>query len=166
MINKEESQQLDFILTFLSINKEEHFNTNKIAEVLETDFDTAYALCARLKEEELIWLEDTTSSDGLDQMISHHPKGKTFLVKGGFRAIFQEKQKRNEIGKEIQALQLTELRKKVEVMDKQIKEQSEFHRTSTQKNKEQIRYLKDQQLIIWVMLGITMLGLLFKIFIN
>lgn len=166
MKNQKESIDLDFILTFLKLNKDSHFDTKEIAKIIENDFDITFALCERLKEKGLIRYKDTSSSSGMDQMISHHPKGTAFLSKGGFRAIYNKENIKAKIAKEIQILQLTELRKKVEVMDKQIKEQSDFHKTSIQRNKEQLKYLKDQQLIIWVMLGLTMLGLILKIFFN
>lgn len=164
MISREKAEKLDEILRHLSDEKND-LSVEGVAKILGIDFHTAFHLSDILaKHNDVIDHRDISSKNGKDKLINITSNGRVFInSEGGFTKLFETQEAERIKEEEFRNLQLKDLKSRVENLEKTFKEQSEFWTSTTEKNKEQIPLIKDNQLITWIALGVAILSLLMQL---
>lgn len=86
--------------------------------------------------------------------------GLQYNLQGGFMDMYFKRAAKKQKAEEFNNLQLIELQKKLEVMEKQLKEQSDFFTSSSSKNEAHTKLITQQKWTIWLTLIIALIALL------
>lgn len=129
-----------------------------------TDFDITWEVFDLLEDLDFINNIDTSAADGKDRLVKLNSKGKVFIKLGNsIEKNYLDETEKEEQNKNLQFLQITKLEKELKNMDNLLKQQIAFNKTSIERNEQQMSIIKDQKLIIWLTLGLSILSLIISI---
>jgi len=158
MAGRNEAQLRDSIIQLAKIGKGMP-SVNVVAKTLRIDENLCLIICRKLEQESYLKLTTKKSTQPTFDLIGVTPEGKSLAANH-----FTEKHNR-EVGEknrkeELEHLQLTDIKKRLESYDKQAK----FHETSIQRNEEHIKFLKNRTWTIWFALLLSVIAILVSIF--